>query len=61
MMYINRTKREQEIIAKAYDFEIEAIENCDATRNPWFDEIKSWDDGKAVWSAIDEAVAMHYC
>ena len=61
MMYTNRTKREQEIIAKAYDFEIEAIENCDATRNPWFDEIKSWEDGKTVWSAIDEAVAMRYC
>lgn len=61
MMYINRTKREQEIIAKAYNFEIKAIEDNDATRNPWFDEIKSWEDGKAVWAAIDEAVAMYYC
>ena len=60
MMYINRTQHEQEVIRKAYDFEIKAIEECDATRNPWFDEIKSWADGSEVWEAINEAVAMRY-
>ena len=61
MMYFERPQHEQDVIAKAYDFEVKAIEECDATRNPWFDEIMAWEDGKAVWSAIDEARAMEYC
>ena len=61
MMYFERPQHEQDVIAKAYDFEVKAIEECDATRNPWFDEIMAWKDGKAVWSAIDEALAMEYC
>ena len=60
MMYMNRPQHEQDTIRKAYDFEIKAIEECDATRNPWFDEIKSWADGSEVWEAINEAVAMRY-
>jgi hypothetical protein len=60
MMYYNRPLHEREIIAMAYDFEIKAIEECDATRNPYVDEIKSWADGKAVWEAINEAVEAHY-
>ena len=60
MMYYNRPQHEQEVIAKAYDFEVKAIEECDATRNPWHKEIMSWADGKAVWNAIDEALAEKY-
>ena len=60
MTYFERTKNEQNIITKAYEFEINAIEECDATRNPWFDEIMTWEDGKDVWSAINEAVEMFY-
>lgn len=60
MMYMNRPQHEQQVIAQAYDFEVKAIEECDATRNPWFDEIKSWADGSEVWEAINEAVAMRY-
>lgn len=60
MMYVERTKYEQDVIAMAYNFELKAIEECDATRNPWFDEIMAWEDGKTIWSAIDEAVEMHY-
>ena len=60
MMFIERPLQEQKVIANAYNFEIKAIEECDATRNPWFDEIMAWEDGKAVWSTIDEAVAMYY-
>lgn len=60
MMFIERPLHEQKVIANAYDFEIKAIEECDATRNPWFDEIMAWEDGKTIWSAIDEAVAAHY-
>ena len=61
MMYFDRPQHEQDVITNAYDFEVKAIEECDATRNPWFDEIMAWEDGKAVWSAIDEALAMEYC
>lgn len=61
MMYFDRPQHEQDVITKAYNFEVKAIEECDATRNPWFDEIMAWEDGKAVWSAIDEALAMEYC
>lgn len=60
MMYTNRPQHEQEVIAKAYDFEVRAIEECDATRNPWHKEIMSWADGRAVWDAIDEALALKY-
>ena len=60
MMYFERPQNEQDIIAKAYAFELNAIEECDATRNPWFDEIQTWEDGKDVWSAINEAVEMFY-
>ena len=60
MMFIDRPQTEKEIIAQAYEFEINAIEECDATRNPWFDEIQTWEDGKAIWSAINEAVEMVY-
>lgn len=61
MKYVNRPQNEWEVIAKAYNFEIEAIENFDATRNPWVDEIKSWEDGEVIWEAINEAVEMRYC
>ena len=60
MMYFNRPQTEKDIIKMAYDFEINAIEECDATRNPWFDEIQTWKDGKDVWSAINDAVEMAY-
>lgn len=60
MMYFNRPQTEKNIIRMAYDFEINAIEECDATRNPWFNEIQTWEDGKDVWSAINKAVEMAY-
>ena len=60
MMYYSRPQHEQDVIANAYAFEVEAIEACDATRNPWFDEIKSWADGEAIWQAIDEALAEKF-
>ena len=37
MMYLDRTATEQELIRKAYDFEVEAIANLDNTKNPYFD------------------------
>ena len=58
MMYTERNEHEQEVITKAYNFEIKAIEENDSSRNPWFDEIMSWTDGKEVWEEINVAVEM---
>ena len=58
MMYTERNKHEQEVITKAYNFEIKAIEENDSSRNPWFDEIMRWTDGKEVWEGINVAVEM---
>ena len=60
MTYFNRPTHEQDIIRKAYDFEVKAIEECDASRNPWRREILSWADGEAVWEGINEALEMAY-
>ena len=56
--FTNRTKSEQDIIRKAYQFEMEAIENCDSTTNPYFHIIKAMEDGENVWEAINVAVEM---
>lgn len=58
--FTNRTQSEQDIIRKAYEFELEAIANCDSSRNPWFDTIKAMPDGDALWEAINEAVEMAF-
>lgn len=58
MMYTERNKHEQEVIAKAYNFEIKAIEENDSSKNPWFDEIMNLKDGKEVWEGINVAVEM---
>lgn len=58
MMYTERNKHEQEVITKAYNFEIKAIEENDSSRNPWFDEIMEWTDGREVWEGINVAVEM---
>lgn len=60
MTFTNRPQNEQKIIAQTYDFEIKAIDECDGSRNPWFDEIMTWADGSVVWEAINEAVSMLY-
>ena len=52
--YFNRTPAEQEIIRKAYDFEIEAIAQNSAERNPYFEAVKAM----GLWEAINEAVEM---
>jgi len=58
MMYTERNEHEQEVITKAYNFEIKAIEENDSSRNPWFDEIMEWTDGREVWEGINVAVEM---
>ena len=59
--FFNRTTAEQNIIRAAYDFEIKAIENGDASMNPMLETIKAMDDGDEIWEAINTAVEMAYC
>lgn len=58
--FFNRTTAEQEIIRKAYEFEMEAIANCDSSRNPYADKIKAMPDGKDLWEGINQAVEMAF-
>ena len=54
--FFNRTTAEQEIIRKAYDFEIKAIENDSSERNPYTEAIKAM----GLWEALNEAVEMAF-
>lgn len=54
--FFNRTTTEQEIIRKAYDFEIKAIENGSSERNPYTEVIKAM----GLWEALNEAVEMAF-
>ena len=54
--YFDRTPAEQEIIRKAYDFEIKAIEELSSERNPYTEAIKAM----GLWEALNEAVEMAY-
>lgn len=56
--YMNRTTAEQEIIRKAYEFELEALRNESDEPNPYFQAVRAMDDGKAVWFAISDAISM---
>lgn len=54
--YFNRTPAEQEIIRKAYDFEIEAIKNGSSDRNPYATILQNM----GLWEAVNEAVEMAF-
>lgn len=54
--FFNRTPAEQEIIRKAYDFEVEAIANNSTERNPYAPAVKAM----GLWEALNEAVEMAY-
>lgn len=54
--YFNRTPAEQEIIRKAYDFEIEAIKNDSSDRNPYATILQNM----GLWEAVNEAVEMAF-
>lgn len=56
MTFFNRTTTEQEIIRKAYDFEIEAITTNSNKPNPYTDIVKAM----GLWEALNEAVEMRY-
>ena len=54
--YFDRTASEQELIRKAYNFEIEAIEKNSTKRNPYRETLKAM----GLWEAIEEAVEMAF-
>ena len=54
--YYSRSIEEQEIIRKAYDFEIAAIESGSAESNPYAGMLKAM----GLWEAISDAVEMAY-
>lgn len=54
--FFNRTTTEQEIIRKAYDFEIEAIEKGSSEHNPYTETIKAM----GLWEALNEAIEMAF-
>ena len=54
--YFNRTPAEQEIIRKAYEFEIEAIKNGSSDRNPYATTLQNM----GLWEAFNEAVEMAF-
>ena len=56
MTYFNRTTEEQEIIRKAYDFEIEAIAKNSTENNPYCKAVKAM----GLWEALNEAVEMAF-
>lgn len=54
--FFDRIASEQELIRKAYDFEIKAIEKDSAERNPYKEAVKAM----GLWEAIEEAVEMAF-
>ena len=56
ILFINRTPAEQEIIRKAYDFEVAAIEAESSERNPYAAVMQAM----GLWEALNEAVEMAY-
>lgn len=58
--FAERTENEKDIIRKAYRFEIEAIEELNFERNPYFNAIKAMEDGKDIWEAINIAIELKY-
>lgn len=54
--FINLSPAEQEIIRKAYDFEVAAIEAESSERNPYAKAMQAM----GLWEALNEALEMRY-
>ena len=54
--FFNRSTEEQEIIRKAYAFEMEAITASSSAPNPYKDAIVAM----GLWEAVEEAVEMAF-
>lgn len=48
------------MVAKAYQFELKAIENGDSCRNPFYDAIKALPNGDTAWEVVDQMVEDYY-
>lgn len=51
-MFRNEKER-NEMIIKAMDFELKAIQDNSTTRNPYYDIIKELPDGNEVWETVE--------
>lgn len=58
--FTERTEREQTLIRRAYEWEVDAINREDAGRNPYYDGIIALREGRELWEAIDEALWLAY-
>lgn len=58
--FFNRPVTEQELIRKAYDFEVKAIEEDSSEPNPFRKAVLALIDGSAVWEGINEALEMAF-
>lgn len=54
--FFDRTPAEQEIIRKAYEFEINAIKTDSSDRNPYATALQNM----GLWEAFNEAVEMAF-
>lgn len=54
--YINRPASEQELIRKAYEFEIEGIKAYSSQPNPYREAVKAM----GLWEAVEEAVELAF-
>ena len=54
--FYQRSAAEQDIIVKAYEFEVAAIEADSSERNPYIEAIKAM----GLWEAFNEAIEMAY-
>lgn len=55
-LFFSRPAAEQDIIRKAYEFELEAIRTDSAERNPYVKAIQAM----GLWDAFNEAVEMAF-
>lgn len=58
--FFNRSAAEQELIRKAYDFEIKAIEEDSTKPNPFCKAVLALADGFALWEGINQALEMTF-
>ena len=58
--YLDRSMNEQNLIAKAYDFEIRFAEIGSSARNPYYDDLMMLLDGAEIWEHINTALEMRF-
>lgn len=56
ILYFNRSAAARDIIRKAYDFEVAAIEAESSERNPYFEALQAM----GLWEVLNEALEMRH-